>query len=344
MIASELLKKVNLAAAVVNPSVLVPIAKNLYVFGSEIHATDLQTSIVVKTPFTLSNKKVAVDTQKLVAILKALGGEDVTVEFDFPVTKITSSSGEYEIASVDGADFPPIVIPDTVNEGNSYLFQRAIELTQGSVSTDELRPVMTGVYFDSALGNVVSTNGHKLSRYEAKFDESFILPPAAFKLIKNVEGEKLYYGVSENLIGFSDNDVSFSVRKIDGKYPPYDKVIPQGNSKIFTIDQAELLNAVKRVALFASQESSSIILELGEENIIKGQDINYGNKAEESLGGDYLGDLEIKIALNAKYLVDLLNTSGEGTLTITMSESNKPVLISNSNNPRYLQLIMPVNL
>lgn len=343
MKANELLKYVSKAAQVVNPSVLVPIAKNLLFDGSYIKATDLNTSIVVEFPDNLVDEPVAVDTQKLVAILKALKNEEISIQFGIPSTKITSSKGEYEIASLDGKDFPPIEIASTDFMANTYLFQRAIELTKNSVSIDELRPVMTGVFFDAEQGYVVSTNGHKLGRYEAKFEDSFILPPSAFGLIASLEDEQVGYGSTGSQIAFHANGVSFSVRKVEGQYPPYQRVIPTTNDKTLTIEQSELLSAVKRISLFASQESSSIILELGQGSKIKGQDVNYGNKAEESLGGKYEG-ADLAIGLNAKYLVDLLNTTGEGELTITFSEANKPVLISNARNPRYLQLVMPVNI
>ena len=321
-----------------------PIAKNLLFTGKQIKATDLNTSIVVETPFEFGDA-VAVDTQKLVALLKSLKGEDISIEFGSPSTKIKSKSGKYEISAFNGADFPPINIKDGEHTTKAFLLQRAIELTEKSISDDALRPVMTGVYFDSELGYVVSTNGHKLGRYQAKFDASFILPQAAFGLIKNLKDEEVSYSVTDNMINFHSGNVKFSVRKVEGKYPPYDKVIPTTNNKTLTIEQSELLSVLKRVSLFASHESSSIILELGDGDLkIKGEDVNYGNKASETLKGDYLGDTELTIGLNAKYLIELLNTTGEGLLTLSFSESNKPVLISNATNPRYLQLVMPVNI
>ena len=342
MKASELLKYVAKAAAVVDNNCLVPIAKNLLFKGNWIQATDLQTSINVSTPFGFGDP-IAVDSQKLVAILKALKNQEIEFDLGFPVTSISTKNGEYEISAYDGNDFPPIKFGETENKTKAYILQRAVELTEKNISDDGLRPVMTGVYFDAEQGYVVATNGHKLGRYQSKFDESFILPAAAFPLIKNFEDKEVFYGASDNNITFATEGVIFSVRKIDGNYPPYQKVIPTENNKTLTIEQSELLTAAKRVGLFASQESSSIILELGDIPKIKGQDINYGNKAEEDLLATYEG-ASMTIGVNGKYLIELLNTSGEGTLDITFSEPNRPVLITNRNNPRYLQLVMPVSI
>ena len=343
MKANELLKKVSIAATVVDSNCLVPIAKNLWFQDGTICATDLNANIIVNTEFDFGETAVAVDTQKLVALLKSLKDQEIDINFDFPTTTIKSGSGKYSISSFDGSDFPLAEIEVGEASAKGFLFETALDLTKGSVSTDELRPVMTGVYFDSDLGYVVSTNGHKLSRYKASFKESFILPLKAAGLFKYVSDKDVKYKQTGNMIHFAGEDIFFSIRKVEGNYPPYDRVIPTTNNKTLTIAQSELQGALKRISLFASSESSSISLDLGEEIKIKGEDVNFGNKANETLDGSYEGD-PLVIGLNAKYLIDLLNTSGEGKLTITFSEPTKPVLISNSNNPRFLQLVMPVNI
>ena len=342
MKANELLKYVSTAASVVDSNAVTPITKNLLFKNNKILATDLNTSIEVKTPFHVDGK-VAVDTQKLVALLKSLGQQDIEIDFAFPTTKIKSSSGKYSISAFDGADFPAIEFGIGENTAKGFLFETALDLTKGSVSNDELRPVMTGVLFDTNLGYVVSTNGHKLSRYQATFKgESFILPPSVAGLFKTISDENVHYEVRNNMINFTTESLKFSIRKVEGTYPPYDRVIPTNNDKSLTIEQKDLLTVLKRVSLFSS-ETSAISLELGDTVKIKGTDLNFGNSADETLQATYEGS-PLTIGLNAKYLIELLNTSGDGTITITFSEANKPVLIYNSNNPRYLQLVMPVNL
>ena len=340
MKANDLLKYVNKAATVVNNGVLVPIAKNLLFTDNIIKATDLKSNIIVKTPFTFEGST-AVDTQKLVGLLKALKNQEITITFGSPTTIITSETGEYKISAFDGAEFPAIdpVKGDKVTK--SYLLQRVVEVTKGSVSNDDLRPAMTGVYFDSDLGYTVSTNGHKLSRYQAKFEESFILPTHAFPLIKLLEDEDVTYGQSGNKISFRTDNLYFEVTKVEGNYPPYDRVIPKENDKTLTIEADALKDAVKRVALFSNSETGAIVLNMGEGVVVSGQDIDYGNSAEENVEGDFNAPAGLKIGFSAKYLTSLLNDL-EGTLTITFSEANKPALITSSTNPRLLQLVMPV--
>ena len=355
---NDLLKYVERAAKVVNTSALVPIAKNILFTSTPngpntvLKATDFETSIVVNVPWLpYIGFDYAVDAQKLVQVLKSLKSEDI---IDYIIKDgtftVKTLAGKFTLPYLDGSDFPAIHISKPKFTAPSYVFERALELTSGCVSQDELRPTMTGVFFDTEGGNVVATNGHKLSRYTVGFEgEGFILPTKALSLFKGLGDAKIGYSSDSNSVSFSVNEgaggkVDFKFTKINGTYPPYSRVIPTNNDKTFVIEQEDLLTAVKRISLFSSSETSSIVLELSSEgSMIKGQDINFGNKAEEALIGSYEGE-DFTIGLNAKYLIDLLNTSGKGKLAVTFSENNKPVLIENNTNPKLLQLIMPVNI
>lgn len=341
MKANDLLKQVSIAASVVDSNCLVPIAKNLWFQDGTICATDLNLNIIVNTEFTFSETAVAVDTQKIVALLKSLKGQEVDITFGSPTTTVTSSTGEYKISAYDGAEFPKIDIQKGDFTAKTYMFERAIDLTKGSVSNDDLRPSMTGIYFDSELNYAVATNGHKLSRYQAKFEDSFILPAYAFPLIKLLDSEEVSYGSTNTKVSFYTDDVAFEVAKIDGKYPPYSKVIPENNDKTLTVEASELQDVVKRIALFSNAETGAIVFDMGGKVVISGQDVNFGNSAEENLDAKFTSPSDLKIGFSAKYLGSVLNGL-EGTLTITFSELNKPALITSNSNPRLLQLVMPV--
>ena len=352
MKASDLLNYVSKAAAVSNSSALVPLAKNI-LFSSTpngpntvLKATDFETSIIVNVPeMPAPEVPFGIDAQKIVQVLKALKNENINYDYSGASFKITTLGGNYELPKMDADGFPDIVVEQGENIAPSYIFEHVLDLTKGSVSNDEMRPSMTGVYFDTKLGNVVSTNGHKLTKYKANFQgESFILPTKAAELFKS--DEKFYYKSTDNAIHFKSDSgaVDFRLTKINGQYPPYDKVIPTGYTKTLVVDSDELLASLKRVSLFSSQETSTIQLDLNADGVeLKGTDVNFGNSAKEFLTGSYSGD-ELSIGLNAKYLIDLIQTTGAGKLTLTFGDAKKPVLIDNNTKPDLLQLIMPVAL
>ena len=350
----QLLKHVMRVGEVVNPSALVPIAKTI-LFGKTdgpntvLKATDLQTSIVDNVPqLPYIGFDYCVDAQKLIQLLKSLKGQKISLKVENNKFTVISDNGEYVLPYLPGEEFPEVKIVVGENEAPAYAFERALELTKNSVANDELRPIMCGVHFDTELGYVVATNGHMLSRYKADFKgDKFTLPIKAYNLLKGYGDASVYYHVGDNAIHFTidggnvDERLQFKITKVEGNYPPYDKVIPTNNPKSFTINQADLLDSLKRVSLFAAQDSNSIELDLGAKKI-KGVDVNFGNSAEEGLHISF--EEEFSIGLNSKYLIELLNTTGDGQLTFTFSESNKPVLISNSSNPRMLQLVMPIQI
>ena len=346
--AKDLLKYVSKAASVVNSSALIPILKNILFKEKDgalcLYASDLKTSIEVKTEIAWDFDPLAIDTRKLVDLLKSLGSQ----EFEFkPATNGTSvefkvRSGKYKISSYPGNEFPNLEFVKGENSIKGFMIDKAIELTQGCVSNDDLRPTMTGVYFDSELGNVVATNGHKLTRLKFNIKESFIVPPQTMSLLKGTGDAEVYYTISDNYVHFVTAGFSFKIVLVEGNYPPYDRVIPTGNEKKFEVDQVHLYNALKRVSLFSSSETNAITLNLATEGMqISGQDVNYGNQAEEWLEGKYVGE-DLSIGLNAKYMLDLISASGEGLLTLTFSEPNKPVLMYNNSNENLLQLAMPI--
>lgn len=345
---SKLLKAVTKAATVVEPTTTLPIIQNI-LFKEEggelfLHATNLQTSIKVKVDDVEVEEGLssAVQTRTLISLLKSVSGS-LELSFSDAQVDVKAGTGKYQISAFNGEDFPLTDVIKGDKSKKGYVWERAVELTSGSVSTDDLRAAMQGLYFDGENGFVVATDGYRLSRYQFDIEGSFIVPPKSLSLLKGLQDEDVYYKVEDNHVHFTASQYAFKVRLIDAKYPPYEKVIPTGNNKTLSVSQEKLLQTAKRVALFANQETNALVLELNGETIVRGQDINFNKSATEKLEANYEGE-ELTIGLNSKYLTEILNTTGDGTLTVTFSEANRPVLVTNNTNNRLLQLIMPVSL
>lgn len=343
----QLLKAVSKAATVVETNSTMPIIQNI-LFSNEggkltLSATDLQSTIKVSTELDApEGLSVAVPTKTISDLLKTLSG-DITLTFDNNVLLVKASTGEYKIATYPGADFPAVEITEGENKVKGYLIEKAIEATSGSVSSDDLRPAMSGIYFDLENGNVAATNGHRMSVYGINLDgeTSFIVPPKNLTLLKGLQDQDVKYAVEQNHVHFKTDEFAFKIRLVDAKYPPYLQVIPKGNDKELAISQEELLGALKRVSLFTNSDTKQVKLTLGDKILISGEDLNFNSSAEEDVAGQYSGD-PLTIGFNAKYVIDLLNTTGEGRITLTFSEPNKPALMYNTSNPKLTQLVMPV--
>ena len=347
--AKVLLKNVSKVASIVNSSSIMPITQNiLFQTGKGMIAltgTDLETTVkvVVDADYTLDGQSVAVPAKRLLDLLKSLSGA-LEISFGDNKAVVKASTGKYEIGVFPGADFPKAKFTEGENSIKGYMFSHAVELVGGAVSTDDMRPNMTGVFFDSNNKKVVATDGHRLVRFDLKIaGESFIVKPKPLALLKGLQDEDVKYCVADNHIHFTTDTMNVSVRLIEGTYPPYQRVIPDANTKVLHVKSEDLAEAVKRVSLFSNAETKQIKLELGEEVKISASDLNFGTSADEKLEAKYIGQ-PLTIGLNARYLTELLSASKEATLKITFSEANKPVLIYSSMNPKLLQLVMPVML
>ena len=147
-----------------------------------------------------------------------------------------------------------------------------INRTVYATADDELRPVMNGIYFDITAEDItmVASDGHKLVRCQiltAKGDDraAFILPKKPANLLKNILPKE--QGVVS--ISFDERNAVFELgnyhmicRLIEGRYPNYNSVIPKDNPFKVNVDRASLIGALRRVAIFSSQASSLVKLNI----------------------------------------------------------------------------------
>ena len=201
---SDLLKKLQVTGGAIGSNPVLPILEDFLfsIQGSQliITATDLETAITTQLEVEADKDgTVAVPAKILLETLKALPQQPITVDVDesnFNI-EITSSYGKYKLAGENGEEFP--TIPEA--DGPAALTIPGFKLTQGinktifATSNDELRPAMTGVYFqlENEALTLVATDAHKLVKYSFKdldinSSASFIVPKKALNLLKGIVG------------------------------------------------------------------------------------------------------------------------------------------------------------
>lgn len=205
----------------------------------------------------------------------------------------------------------------------------AISKTIFAAGNDDLRPVMSGVFFQFSPEHLtfVATDAHKLVKYQrsdvsAPQVAEFIMPKKPLTLLKGILGGS----ESEVVIEYNDSNAKFSFenielvcRLIDGKYPNYEAVIPKENPNKLTISRQQFLSSVRRVSIFSNKTTHQIRLKVaGAELNISAEDIDYSNKAEERLSCDYQGD-DMQIGFNSRFLTEMLNILTSDDVTLEMS-------------------------
>jgi DNA polymerase III subunit beta len=363
---SYLLKQLQVLGSVINSSNTLPILDNfLFELNSNtltVSASDLETTMSATLEIESKSKgSVAVPAKLLLDILKTFPEQPLTFTVEENSTiEISSNSGKYAIAYAPGNEFPNAVALDnpSVTIVPADVLATAVSKTIFAAGNDDLRPVMSGVFFQfSPEGLIfVATDAHKLVKYtrsdvKASQVADFIMPKKPLTILKSILGAtdtevKIEYNDSNATFSF-DNYV-LTCRLIDGKYPNYEAVIPKENPNKLIINRNLFLNSVRRVAIFSNKTTHQIRLKIaGAELNISAEDIDYSNKAEERLTCDYQGD-DIQIGFNSRFLSEMLTNLTSDEIQLEMSMPNRAGILTPidglDEGESVTMLVMPVML
>jgi DNA polymerase-3 subunit beta len=363
---SYLLKQLQVLGSVINSSNTLPILDN-FLFELDhknltVSASDLETTMSATLEIDSTSKgSVAVPAKLLLDVLKTFPEQPLTFTVEENSTiEISSNSGKYAIAYAPGEEFPKSVNLDNPSSTvvPSEVLATAISKTIFAAGNDDLRPVMSGVFFQfSPEGLIfVATDAHKLVKYartdvKASQVADFIMPKKPLNILKSILGTS----DSDVTIDYNDSNATFSFdsyiltcRLIDGKYPNYEAVIPKENPNKLMINRVLLLNSVRRVAIFSNKTTHQIRLKIaGAELNISAEDIDYSNKAEERLTCDYQGD-DMQIGFNSRFLSEMLTNLTSDEIQLEMSMPNRAGILTPidglDEGETVTMLVMPVML
>ena len=365
---SKLFSQLQAVSRVINNKNSLPILEDVLfdLEGNELNltASDGETTIrtAVEVEGVEGSGKVASAAKLLLETLKEFSEQPLAFTIDennFAVSMV-SQNGTYSFVGVNGNEYPEM--PDSEAEARTItipagVLQNAIEKTIFCTADDDLRPVMNGIFFDINEDKVtmVATDAHRLVRYtntgvQAGAVANFILPKKPAGLLKNLlakadEDVKVTFGAKNARFEFGSTIIV--CRQIEGRFPNYNAVIPQANQNIVTVDRQTIINACKRVAVFANNGTAQLRLALSDNQIkISAQDIDFSTSAEETIACDYNGT-PMAIGIKAPFLIDLLSAIASTEVQLKLADPARAGLIlpsENEENEDVLMLLMPLLL
>ena len=363
---SQLLKQLQVLGGVINSNNTLPILDN-FLFELDtnqlkITASDLETTMSSSIEVESDSKgSIAVSSRLLLDTLKTFTDQPLTFKTEENSTiEISSSQGKYDMAYFSGEEFPKAVTLQSPSKTvlNGAILATAISKTIFAAGNDDLRPVMSGVFFQFSPENLtfVATDAHKLVKYtrtDVVADEvaEFIMPKKPLNILKGILGSSdtdVTIEYNNSNAKFSFNSIVLECRLIDGKYPNYEAVIPKENPNKLTVDRAAFLNSARRVSIFSSKTTHQIRLKMaGTELNISAEDIDYSNKADERLNCDYQGD-DMQIGFNSRFLTEMLSNLESENILIEMSLPNRAGILTpidgTEEGEEVTMLVMPVML
>lgn len=320
-----------------------------------ITTTDLDISMRCVIPCEVEKPgSTTLPIRRVVSIMKELNEGSVTVQVaDDDEAKFQSGSSFFRIIGLPTRDFPPIPATEgkfcyRIDQG---VLKEMLRKTSYAASLDETRRVLNGVLmaFKANKLTMVATDGRRLALvdHEVEFPEQaeteMILPTKAVNELMRVlmnEGEVKIYA-QKNQVVFEIGTTIMSSKLVDGVYPNYRQVIPGGCDERVTIEREELLRAVRRVSVMATDKSNAVRLTFSANQLtinITSQEVGEGR---ETIPVKYTGK-EISIVFNPEYVMDPLKNMDDDEVYFELSDGHSPALLKCS--VPFLYVLMPLRL
>lgn len=370
---NELYKNLSTISGVLSTNNTMPILDNfLFVIKDDtltVTASDLDCtmSAVIKLSTVEGEGEVAVPSKNLLETLKLMPETPINFvteeDGDKVSLKFSVQGGEYNGHCYQGNEYPaaPTLGNSQGFEIDAPILHKAISKTLFATGTDDLRPTMMGVFCELNEENItfVATDAHKLVKYrntaiKTVDPTSFILPKKPLQQLQkaitgSTEKVRVDYSSENNHIRFSFGNIVLYSSLLEGSYPKYQSVIPTNNDKSFIVSREAFLSCISRVGIYANQSTYQIRVSLNADSTnINAEDIDFSNKAHESINGTYTGE-PMDIGFNAKFLREIFNNVDSAEVQMDMSQPNRAAIIypvdqKEDDAEHLLMLIMPVML
>lgn len=323
-----------------------------------VTATDLEIEICAQVPCESNNTAgaITVPAKKLIDIIRSL--EDNTrpeVICENTAVKIKQGRSLFKLTILPADQYPASA--DECNDLELTLPRTALlqlfQSTHFALSQQDVRVFLNGLYLDieANIISAVATDGHRMAinRYSCVTSSQLklLLPKRAvqelLRLLNGIDDETIVLCAGKAHFKVLSSQFIFLSKLIEAKFPPYAKVIPRGQDKHITIDCTLLKRALNRIVILAQEKTKAVSLHLQPGQLTLIANNNEQEEAVETLEAQTTGT-ELKIGLNAAYLLDVLNHINEGEIRISMSNTESSILIESSANEQYQYIIMPMKI
>ena len=365
-----LVKTQNIAEKKATMPVLINVLLKAEKNKLKIFATDLEVSLTDKRESEVEVEgEIAVNTKHLFEIIKELDEGEILLEVTSKTEnlpnrlRIEQGKSVFNIVYIEASKFPvfPTFKSDKFIELDKRVFMEMIDRTIYSVSNDETRYFLNGVFFENKKISeknhlrMVSTDGHRLSLVERlagveNLKLGVIVPRKGLievRKIMDFSNEPVLVAIEGSQFVIKTENTVLMIRLIEGKYPDYMRFIPEdiagGKEKSILINRESFLSFIRRVSLLSNKKSKEITFTFSEGKMkITSNDPELGN-AKEELDVEFSGD-QCEIGFNANYIMDILSSFSEEKFVLCFKNNSSPMIIRPEKDKDYTCVVMPICL
>ena len=321
----------------------------------------IQKNIKIKDNNIIVEKegKVVIQGREILDIVRIIPDDEINIEVIDEVKVLIYTDDErikYDLNVIDINEYPNIELEESDNfvEINVNEFFNIIKEIGFAISSDESRPVLTGINF-KINGDILegsATDSYRLAKKEIKLNKeannayNIIIPGRnviEFTRILDADDENLKIHIFNNKVLFEDGDLLFQSRLISGSYPNTSKLIPEDSILKITANLSELHNVIEQASILTSDKEKNVVSLSTDGNLLVVKSVsNEKGRAEMKMQIEKNNDENINIAFSAKYMMDALSALSTDKVELSFVGEIKPIVIKNTKEDGLIQLVVPI--
>ncbi len=358
----QLLKPLQHIASVVERRQTLPILSNTYLNydGTTLRLTGTDLEVEVITGLTAVEGSVGettVGARKLLDICRALpDGADLQITAEGDKATVRSGRSRFVLQTLPASDFPNIETEAWEREfsiGTDDL-HALLERTAFAMAQQDVRYYLNGLLLDidAAVIRGVATDGHRLAKSEVavsgdgQTSQQAIVPRKAIQELLRFLGEsegEANIKLNPNHMRVEIDDITFTTKLIDGRYPDYEKVLPRDIPVALQLDKAQFRDTLSRAAILTNEKFRGVKIELS-----KGQmKVTAHNPEQEEANDEMVIDYdgaELEVGFNVSYLIDAINALPGESVQFNLKDQNSSCVLRTAEDEKTFYLVMPMRL
>lgn len=320
--------------------------------------TDLEVEMVSRIAVEdAQDGETTIPARKLFEIIRALpDGSRITVSQTGEKITVQAGRSRFTLATLPANDFPSV---DEVEATERVAVPEAalkelIERTAFAMAQQDVRYYLNGLLFDlrDSTLRCVATDGHRLALCETTLENGnvakrqIIVPrKGVTELQRLLEGgdREVELEVGRSHVRMKRDDVTFTSKLIDGRFPDYEAVIPIGADREVKVERETLRASLQRAAILSNEKYRGVRVE-----VTPGQlKISAHNPEQEEAQEEIEADTEVNdlaIGFNVNYLLDALSALRDEHVVIQLRDSNSSALVREASSEKSRHVVMPLRL
>jgi DNA polymerase-3 subunit beta len=358
-----ILKSLQQLSGVVERRQTLPVLGNILVKAADntltLAATDLEVELIIQLACVVDDPgEITIPARKWLDICKNLP-EDATITISTSGDKVMLHAGRsrFTLSTLPATEFPLIdeISSLTKFSTSQSALKNIFDSTHFSMAQQDVRYYLNGLMMEmsSKLLRSVATDGHRLALKDVPLEievnedkRQIIVPRKGIQelmrlLADSDDGVNVVVGSSH--IRITIGDMIFTSKLIDGKFPDYERVMPEGGKNIVSAEKENLRQTLVRVAILSNEKYRGIRIILGRDKMQVMAHNPEQEEAEDEISVEYNGD-EFEIGFNANYLLDAINAVQSDQVNIVLTDSNSSCVIKDATDDTSSYVVMPMRL